>query len=61
MAIWATPEMTYGHLLLALGFTIYILIGIHYEEKDLVSYFGETYVEYRRKVGMVIPGIGRRS
>ena len=61
LAIWATPEMTYGHLLLALGFTIYVLIGIHYEEKDLVSFFGETYIEYRRKVGMVIPGIGRRS
>ena len=60
LAVWATPGMTNSHLLLAIGFTIYILIGIHYEEKDLVSYFGEAYVEYRRKVGMVIPGIGKR-
>jgi protein-S-isoprenylcysteine O-methyltransferase Ste14 len=60
LAVWATPEMSYGHLLLAIGFTIYIVIGIRYEEKDLVAYFGVTYVEYRRRVGMVIPGIGRR-
>ncbi len=61
LAVWATPEMTYSHLILALGFSIYILIGIHYEEKDLVGTFGDTYVEYRRKVGMVIPWIGRRA
>lgn len=59
LAVWATPAMTYGHLLLALGFTIYILIGIHFEEKDLVGNYGAAYVEYRRKVGMVIPWVGR--
>ena len=53
--------MTYGHLLLAGGFTVYILIGIAYEERDLMAHFGETYGEYRRKVGMVVPGIGRRG
>lgn len=61
IALWATPDMSYSHLLLALGLTIYLLIGIHYEEKDLVSYFGEAYVEYRRKVGMILPGIGKGS
>ena len=59
MAVWATPDMSYGHLLLAIGFTIYLLIGIHYEERDLVASFGERYVVYRRTVGMIIPGIGR--
>ena len=60
LAFWATPEMSYGHLLLAVGFTIYILIGIAYEERDLVGHYGETYVEYRTRVGMVIPWVGRR-
>jgi methanethiol S-methyltransferase len=60
LAFWATPEMSYGHLLLAGGFTLYILIGIAYEERDLVGHYGETYVEYRTRVGMVIPWIGRR-
>ena len=61
IAFWATPDMTYSHLLLALGFTVYIFIGIGHEERDLVASHGDTYVDYRKKVGTVIPGVGRRS
>lgn len=61
LAVWATPEMTYSHLLLAMGFSVYLLIGIRFEERDLVASFGEAYVEYRRRVGMIVPGIGRQG
>jgi len=61
LSFWAAPTMSYGHLLLSLGFTIYILIGIAFEERDLIGQFGETYVEYRSRVGAVIPGVGRRA
>ncbi len=60
IAFWATPLMTYGHLLFALGMLFYILIGIAHEERDLVTHFGGDYEEYRAKVGMLLPGIGRR-
>jgi protein-S-isoprenylcysteine O-methyltransferase Ste14 len=60
LAFWSTPHMTYGHLLLAVGVSIYMLIAIRYEERDLVHLFGEQYVQYRARVGMLIPGIGRR-
>ncbi|TNE31680.1 MAG: isoprenylcysteine carboxylmethyltransferase family protein [Alphaproteobacteria bacterium] len=59
IAFWAAPDMTYSRLLAAIGFTIYILIGIAYEEKDLLAEFGEQYAEYRRKVGSFLPGIGK--
>jgi protein-S-isoprenylcysteine O-methyltransferase Ste14 len=59
LALWATPDMTYGHALLAFGLSVYIFIGIAYEERELIGNFGETYVEYRRKVGMVVPWVGR--
>jgi methanethiol S-methyltransferase len=36
--------------------TIYVLIAIHYEEKDLVGLFGQDYEDYRRKVGKLVPG-----
>lgn len=61
IAFWATPQMSYGHLLLSIGVSIYMLIAIRYEERDLVHLFGSQYVEYRTRVGMLIPGIGRRG
>lgn len=59
IAFWATPDMTYSHLLAAVGFTVYIMIGISYEERDLLDLFGDQYAEYRRKVGAFIPGVGK--
>ena len=61
LAFWATPQMSYGHLLLAAGMSVYMLIAIRYEERDLVGYFGRDYEEYRGRVGMLIPGIGRKA
>jgi methanethiol S-methyltransferase len=55
IAFWATPEMTAGHLLLASGVSLFMLIAIQYEERDLVGYFGEDYEDYRRRVGMLTP------
>ena len=60
IALWATPYMSYGHLVVAAGLTLYILIGIMHEERDLVAMFGRDYEEYRARVGMLLPGIGRR-
>ncbi|HEU4498747.1 MAG TPA: hypothetical protein VFR60_05360 [Sphingomicrobium sp.] len=53
--------MSYGHLLQSIGVSIYMLIAIRYEERDLVHLFGSQYVEYRTRVGMLIPGVGRRG
>lgn len=46
-AIWATPRMTAGHLLLALGLSLYVLIGIRYEERDLLDRYGAHYKLWR--------------
>ena len=61
IAFWATPQMTVSHLLFAAGMTIYILIGIGHEERDLAQHFGPSYADYRRRVGMLIPGVGRSN
>ncbi|HET9426785.1 MAG TPA: isoprenylcysteine carboxylmethyltransferase family protein [Allosphingosinicella sp.] len=59
LAFWATPHMTAGHLLLAAGMSVYMLIGIRHEERDLVSLFGDEYEQYRSEVGMLTPKLRR--
>lgn len=59
LALWATPTMTQGHLLFAALSTIYILIGIRLEERDLRRAFRGKYDEYCQQVSMVIPGLPR--
>ncbi|MCB4781158.1 MAG: hypothetical protein LGB62_08135 [Sulfurovum sp.] len=55
LGMWLTPVMSYGHLLLAVGFTVYIFIGLYFEEKDLVRELGKEYRAYKERVGMMFP------
>jgi protein-S-isoprenylcysteine O-methyltransferase Ste14 len=61
MIFWAAPTMTAAHLLFALATTAYILIAIQFEERDLVSAFGNTYVDYRARTPMLIPRLWSKS
>jgi protein-S-isoprenylcysteine O-methyltransferase Ste14 len=47
--------MSQGHLLLALDMSVYMLIAIRHEERDMVGLFGDDYVAYQGRVGMLTP------
>lgn len=61
LAFWATPVMSVGHLVLALGMSVYMLVAIGYEERDMVGHFGDEYENYRQNVGMLAPRLRRRA
>ena len=55
IGFWATPYMTVGHALLATGMTLYILIGMRYEEAGLIARHGDSYRKFQRTVPALIP------
>jgi methanethiol S-methyltransferase len=55
LGLWATPLMTMTHLVFAILLTTYIIIGVMFEEKDLVKEFGKQYQSYKKKTPMLIP------
>jgi protein-S-isoprenylcysteine O-methyltransferase Ste14 len=61
IAFWAAPHMTVGRLLFALAMTGYILVGIRFEERDLLTSFGAKYRRYQEQVRMLIPFPKRSS
>ena len=61
LAFWATPHMSYGHLVLAGGMSLFMLIAIQLEERDLIDIFGDAYRQYRSSVGMLVPRLRRRA
>jgi protein-S-isoprenylcysteine O-methyltransferase Ste14 len=61
IAFWATPDMTQGHALFALGMTGYIFAAMPYEEHDLTTFFGADYEDYKKSTPAVLPSLRRRK
>ena len=55
IGIWVTPEMTLGHMLFAVSSTVYVAIGVYFEERALRRQWGETYEAYSQRAGTIVP------
>lgn len=61
IVFWTNPSMTIDRLLFALGMSVYILIGVAFEERDLLRVFGATYENYQARVPGLIPFLRRKQ
>ncbi|MDF2178921.1 NnrU family protein [Aliiglaciecola sp. CAU 1673] len=55
--LWSVPTMTVTRLVLSVLFTLYTMVGIYFEERDLIKNFGATYQKYKQQIATFIPGI----
>jgi protein-S-isoprenylcysteine O-methyltransferase Ste14 len=57
LALWLSSSVTVNSFVVYLGLTIYILVGIYFEERKLLREFGQAYVDYQSVTPMLIPGL----
>lgn len=61
MGIWSTAQMSMTQFMLCVCLTAYIIIGLRFEERSLEAHFGDTYLDYKKRVPGVIPFWPRRQ
>lgn len=52
---WANPSLTADRLLFNVLWTVWVVIGTVFEERDLVAAFGAAYRNYQQRVPMILP------
>ncbi len=55
--LWLSPSVTVNAFVIDVSLTIYILIGIGFEERKLQHEFGQKYAEYKATTPMLVPSL----
>lgn len=55
IALWSTPHMTTDRFIMAIAMTLYVFVGLFFEERKLKRNLGDTYKDYCQNVGMLLP------
>ncbi|MEP6790329.1 MAG: hypothetical protein ABI907_03095 [Ramlibacter sp.] len=61
IGMWVAPTMTLDHLLFAAGASVYVWIGVFFEERSLQRQWGDRYEEYCQRVGTIVPTFKART
>lgn len=57
LILWLSSSVSVNSFSVYLGLTIYILVGIFFEERKLLREFGQAYTDYQSVTPMLIPGL----
>lgn len=57
LILWLSPTMTVNVFIVYVALTIYIAIGVVFEERKLLREFGREYANYKAVTPMLIPGL----
>jgi len=55
--IWLSPTASQNSLTVYIGATLYVLVGIYFEERKLLREFGDAYAKYKQNTPMLVPGL----
>ena len=56
LILWLSPSMSINTFVIYTALTIYVLIGIIFEERKLIREFGKDYADYKSSTPMLFPG-----
>jgi protein-S-isoprenylcysteine O-methyltransferase Ste14 len=57
LALWLSSSVSLNAFIVYVGLTLYILVGIYFEERKLLREFGQAYADYQSVTPMLIPGL----
>ena len=57
LILWLVPSMSLNSFIIYVVLTVYVLIGIFFEERKLLREFGGAYEQYRSVTPMLIPAL----
>ena len=61
LILWLSPSMSMNSFVVYAALTIYVLIGIFFEERKLLREFGQAYAQYKSVTPMLIPALKLRG
>jgi len=57
LSLWLSASVSLNAFVVYFSLTMYILVGIFFEERKLLREFGQSYADYRSITPMLIPGL----
>jgi protein-S-isoprenylcysteine O-methyltransferase Ste14 len=57
LTLWLSSSVSLNAFIIYVGLTIYIFVGIYFEERKLLREFGQAYADYQSVTPMLVPGL----